>query len=132
MKFDWSKLSKNQKGMAIGAVAVVGLGLAYGGAEEEAEYYDPYGQGQPYQEGGGYPPEYGYPPESGYPPAGGSGGGSGGGSEFDMDEWREQQERDDERQRQEIDVIREVERCYNPETGEVVEVPDGLADQLCE
>ncbi len=53
--------------------------------------------------------------------AGGGGGGSGGGG-FDMDRWREDQRRDDGVQRDRIDAIREVERCYDPETGRSYEV----------
>jgi hypothetical protein len=49
-------------------------------------------------------------------------GGGGGGGGFDMDRWREEQRRDDRAQRDRIDSIREVERCYDPETGTVVEV----------
>ncbi|MCR6643762.1 MAG: hypothetical protein NVV62_04185 [Terricaulis sp.] len=36
---------------------------------------------------------------------------------FDMDQWRRDQARDDRQQRDRIDSIREVERCYDPETG---------------
>jgi len=50
------------------------------------------------------------------------GGGSGGGGGFDMDRWRREQERDDGIQRDRIDAIREVERCYDPETGRTYEV----------
>lgn len=50
------------------------------------------------------------------------GGGSGGGGGFDMDRWREDQRRDDIDQRERIDQIREVERCYDPETGRSYEV----------
>ena len=50
------------------------------------------------------------------------GGGSGGGGGFDMDRWREDQRRDDGDQRDRIDQIREVERCYDPETGRTYEV----------
>ena len=50
------------------------------------------------------------------------GGGGGGGGGFDMDRWREEQRRDDRQQRDRIDTIREVERCYDPETGTVYEV----------
>ncbi len=49
-----------------------------------------------------------------------SGGGSGGG--FDMERWRDEQRRDDIEQRDRIDSIREVERCYDSSTGETVEV----------
>jgi hypothetical protein len=49
-------------------------------------------------------------------------GGSGGGGGFDMDRWREDQRRDDEAQRRRIETIREVERCYDPETGRTYEV----------
>lgn len=60
-------------------------------------------------------------------PAGSRGGGpvargGGGGGGFDMDQWRRDQRRDDRAQRDRIDAIREVERCYDPETGTVVEV----------
>lgn len=41
----------------------------------------------------------------------------------DMDRWRREQERDHRRNREFIDtVIREVERCYDPETGRTYEV----------
>jgi len=50
------------------------------------------------------------------------GGGGGGGGGFDMDRWREEQRRDDEAQRRRIEAIREVERCYDPETGRTYEV----------
>lgn len=53
---------------------------------------------------------------------GGRGGGGGGGGGFDMDRWREEQRRDDRQQRDRIDTIREVERCYDPETGVTYEV----------
>jgi len=52
----------------------------------------------------------------------GGGGGGGGGGGFDMDRWREDQRRDDEAQRRRIETIREVERCYDPETGRTYEV----------
>lgn len=51
-----------------------------------------------------------------------SGGGGSGGGGFDMDRWREDQRRDDIDQRERIDAIREVERCYDPETGRSYEV----------
>lgn len=57
---------------------------------------------------------------------GGGGGSRGGGSGVDMDRWREDQRRDDEAQRRRIDTIREVERCYDPETGRTYEVPSSL------
>jgi len=41
---------------------------------------------------------------------------------FDMDQWRRDQARDDRQQRDRIDSIREVERCYDPETGRTYEV----------
>ncbi len=50
------------------------------------------------------------------------GGGGGGGGGVDMDAWREEQRREDRRQRERIDTIREVERCYDPETGRTYEV----------
>lgn len=56
------------------------------------------------------------------PVVAGRGGGGGGGGGFDMDRWREEQRRDDEGQRRRIDTIREVERCYDPETGRTYEV----------
>lgn len=59
---------------------------------------------------------------SGGTPVAGRGGGSGGGGGFDMDRWREDQRRDDGVQRDRIDAIREVERCYDPETGRTYEV----------
>lgn len=58
----------------------------------------------------------------GGPRVAGRGGGSGGGGGFDMDRWREDQRRDDGVQRDRIDAIREVERCYDPETGRSYEV----------
>lgn len=54
--------------------------------------------------------------------AGGGGGGSGGGGGVDMDRWREDQRRGDIDQRERIDRIYEVERCYDPETGRTYEV----------
>ncbi len=56
------------------------------------------------------------------PVVAGRGGSGGGGGGFDMDRWREDQRRDDEAQRRRIDSIREVERCYDPETGRTYEV----------
>ena len=50
------------------------------------------------------------------------GGGGGAGGDFDMDGWREDQRRGDIEQRDRIDAIREVERCYDPNTGETIEV----------
>lgn len=41
---------------------------------------------------------------------------------FDMEGWRREQRRDDIEQRERVDTIREVERCYDPETGTTVEV----------
>lgn len=52
----------------------------------------------------------------------GGGGSGGGGGGFDMEEWRRRQQQDDAEQRRRIDTIREVERCYDPETGRVYEV----------
>jgi hypothetical protein len=52
----------------------------------------------------------------------GGGGGSGGGGGFDMDRWREDQREGDIDQRERIDRIYEVERCYDPETGQTYEV----------
>lgn len=74
-------------------------------------------QGQPLAQGGGGPVY----------DAGGStpvydAGGSGGGAEVDMDAWRREQERDDGIQRDRVDAIREVERCYDPDTGREYEV----------
>jgi hypothetical protein len=46
----------------------------------------------------------------------------GGGGGVDMDQWREDQRRDDIEQRDRIDSIREVERCYDPDTGRSYEV----------
>ena len=71
---------------------------------------DPYGGGG--QGGGPYADGPAYPP---------GGGGDDGG--FDMDKWREDQKRDDRRHQEEIDTIREVQRCVDPDTGEVVELP---------
>lgn len=52
-------------------------------------------------------------------PTYGSGDGDG---TVDMDQWREEQRRDDRMQRDRIDAIREVERCYDPDTGVTYEV----------
>jgi hypothetical protein len=48
--------------------------------------------------------------------------GSGGSGGVDMDEWRRKGAIDDGQQRDRIDTIREVERCYDPETGTTREV----------
>lgn len=40
----------------------------------------------------------------------------------DMDEWRRRSAAEDREQRDRVDSIREVERCYDPETGETREV----------
>lgn len=50
------------------------------------------------------------------------GSGAGGDGTVDMEQWREEQRRDDRMQRDRIDSIREVERCYDPETGTTYEV----------
>jgi len=50
------------------------------------------------------------------------GGGTPGGGGFDMDRWREEQREGDIDQRERIDRIYEVERCYDPETGQTYEV----------
>jgi hypothetical protein len=70
--------------------------------------------------GGSYTAENGPGPAPVYDGGGGGGTDSGGG--FDMDRWREEQRRDDRAQRDRIDSIREVESCYDPETGTTVEV----------
>lgn len=105
---DWKEwVSQNKVALAIGVAVVLVVSAMTSGEETQR-------QGQPYQGGqpmGDYPDQ---------PMPYSDGGGDG---EFDMDEWRREQRRDDRRQQEEIDVIREVERCYDPETGEVIEVP---------
>ena len=95
-------VKKHKVALAIGAVVIILMALADGGGDTNA--------------GGGAPS----PPAPIYVEGGGGGGDDGGG--FDMDRWREEQRRDDRAQRDRIDSIREVERCYDPDTGEVVEV----------
>lgn len=82
---------------------LIGLGVAVVVMMTEQQQQP---QQQPYAQGGAAP-------------ASDTGGGGGG---FDMGQWREEQREDDRRQRDRIDSIREVERCYDPNTGREYEV----------
>ena len=120
-------IKKNQKAIGIGLGVVVLIAVfspdetPNGGGGQGGDPYGGGGQGGgPYVEG---------PQAPAYPAGGGGGGGSGDDGGFDMDKWREDQRRDDERQRQEVEVIRETQRCVDSDTGEVVELP---ADYPCE
>jgi hypothetical protein len=89
---DWLKRNKVAVGIGVAVLALVAL-----------------------SDGGGTPAA-----SSGDAPAPLAGDAPGG--TIDMDEWRRRQRQDDREQRDRIDTIREVQRCYDPDTGETREV----------
>ena len=54
---------------------------------------------------------------------GGTGPVTGGDGTIDMDRWRREQDRDDNKQEERIDRIYEEETCVDPDTGERIKVP---------
>ena len=106
-----SWVKANGKWLAIGAAGLLVVMAMSGG--EETPQVSP-------TDGGTVPVDGGQPYNDGSTPIDQ---GQGGDTGVDMDKWREEQAADDERQRQRVDRIREVERCTDPDTGEVEEVP---------
>jgi len=112
-----SWVKANGKWLAIGAAGLLVVMAMSGGNDAQ----QPPNGGQ---QGGGTPYDQGDQPYSdgSSPYDSGQGGDTG----VDMDKWREEQAADDERQRQRVDRIREVDRCTDPDTGEVTEVPSDI------
>lgn len=113
-------VKKHKIALAIGAIILAMLAMSDGGGTQMTGGGD---SGGPVYDGGGGGGGGG----SGGPVYGGGGGSSapvydGGGGGVDMDQWREDQRRGDIEQRERIDSIREVERCYDPDTGRSYEV----------